>query len=111
MFRAEIAPDEAEDAGGLDARQGRQRSMAQFLPEQIKGFYGSSVSALAEGFAVGALVLGGVVLVGAHQDLVQGAVVLLAAVVGALLHGAGNAVVGRAGMAGIVGVHENASCK
>ena len=44
MFRAEIAPDEAEDAGGLDARQGRQRSMAQFLPEQIKGFYGSSVS-------------------------------------------------------------------
>jgi hypothetical protein len=44
MFRAGIAPDEAEDAGGLDARQGRQRSMAQFLPEQIKGFYGSSVS-------------------------------------------------------------------
>ena len=43
MFRARIAPDEAEDAGGLDARQGRQRSMAQFLPEQIKGFYGSSV--------------------------------------------------------------------
>ena len=44
MFRAEIAPDEAEDAGGLDARQGRQRSMAHFLPEQIKGFYGSLVS-------------------------------------------------------------------
>ena len=43
MVRAEIAPDEAEDAGGLDARQGRQRSMAPFLPEQIKGFYGSSV--------------------------------------------------------------------
>ena len=43
MFRAEIAPDEAEDAGGLDARQGRQRSMAQFLPEKVKGFYGSSV--------------------------------------------------------------------
>ena len=43
MFRAGIAPDEAEDAGGLDARQGRQRSMAQFLPEQIKGFYGSLV--------------------------------------------------------------------
>ena len=43
MVRAEIAPDEAEDAGGLDVRQGRQRSMAPFLPEQIKGFYGSSV--------------------------------------------------------------------
>ena len=43
MVRAEIAPDEAEDAGGLDARQGRQRSMAPFLTEQIKGFYGSSV--------------------------------------------------------------------
>ena len=43
MVRAEIAPDEAEDAGGLDARQGRPRSMAPFLPEQIKGFYGSSV--------------------------------------------------------------------
>ena len=43
MVRAEIVPDEAEDAGGLDARQGRQRSMAPFLPEQIKGFYGSSV--------------------------------------------------------------------
>ena len=42
MVRAEIAPDEAEDAGGLDARQGRQRCMAPFLPEQIKGFYGSS---------------------------------------------------------------------
>ena len=43
MFRAGIASDEAEDAGGLDARQGRQRSMTQFLPKQIKGFYGSSV--------------------------------------------------------------------
>ena len=47
MFRAEIAPDEAEDAGGLDARQGRQRSMAHFLPEQIKGFYGSLVLVFA----------------------------------------------------------------
>ncbi len=44
MFREGIAPDEAEDAGGLDARQGRQRSTAQFLPEQVKDFYGSSVS-------------------------------------------------------------------
>ena len=46
MFRAGIAPDEAEDAGGLDARQGRQRSTAQFLPEQNKDFYGSSVLSL-----------------------------------------------------------------
>ena len=43
MFRAGIAPDEAEDSGWLDARQGRQRCMAQFLPEQVKGLYGSSV--------------------------------------------------------------------
>ena len=65
MFRAEIAPDEAEDAGGLDARQGRQRSMAQFLPKQIKGFYGSLVLQMGEAhlpvFAPFSLVSGGVV--------------------------------------------------
>ena len=44
-------------------------------------------SALTEGLAVGALVHGGVCLVGAHQDLVQGAVVLTLAVVGTLLDG------------------------
>jgi len=32
--RAEIAPGKAEDAGGLSARQGRQRRMAQFMPLQ-----------------------------------------------------------------------------
>ena len=43
--------------------------------------------ALAEGFAVGALVLGGICLVGTHQDAVQGAVVLAVAVVSTGLHG------------------------
>ena len=28
-LRGSLAPDEAEDAGGLDARQGRQRRLAQ----------------------------------------------------------------------------------
>ena len=42
---------------------------------------------LAEGLAVGALVHGGVHLVGTHQDLVQGAVVLTLAVMGTLLDG------------------------
>ena len=40
---------------------------------------------LAEGLAVSALICGGVHLVGAHQDFVQGTVVLVAAVMGALL--------------------------
>ena len=42
---------------------------------------------LAEGLAVGALVHGGVGLVGAHQDLVQRAVVLTLAVMGTLMDG------------------------
>ena len=42
----------------------------------------------AEGFAVGAGVHLGIRLVGAHQDPVQGAVVLPGAVVGAVLDGA-----------------------
>ena len=68
-------------------------------------------SALAEGLAVGALVLGGVVLVGADLDAFERAVVLTLAVVGALLHGAGNAVVGVAGLIGSVRVHRKASFK
>jgi hypothetical protein len=47
-----------------------------------------------EGLAVGALVLGGVCFMGAHQDAVQGAVVLGIAVVSAGLDGAFNALVG-----------------
>ena len=48
---------------------------------------------LAEGFAVGALIHGGVLLMGAYQDAVQRAVVLSIAVVSALLNGAFNALV------------------
>ena len=65
---------------------------------------------LQEGFAVGALVLGGVVLVGTHQNAVQGAVVVAAAVVRTLLHRAGDAAVGIAvGLTEAVRVHEIAS--
>ena len=47
----------------------------------------------AEGLAVGALILGGIDLVGAHQDPVQRTVVLAGAVMCALLNGAFNALV------------------
>ena len=69
--------------GGLDSS--RKIAAAVTLPRLL--------SALAEGLAVGALVLGGVHLVGAHQDLVQRAVVLVTAVMGALLDGALDALV------------------
>ena len=49
---------------------------------------------LAEGHAVGALVLGGVALMGAHHDAVQGAVVLLFTMVCALVYGAFDGLVG-----------------
>ena len=48
---------------------------------------------LAEGHAVGALVLGGVGLMGAYKDLVQGAVVGLVAVMGTLGNGALDALI------------------
>ena len=48
---------------------------------------------LAEGHAVGALILGRIGLMGANQDLVQGAVICLVTVVSALGHSAGNALV------------------
>lgn len=60
---------------------------------------------LPEGLAIRALILGGVVLVGAHQDAVQGAVIVAAAVVGALLHGTGDAVVGTAAGMAVGRVH------
>ena len=63
---------------------------------------GSFHSLLAEGHAVGALVLGGASLVGAHQDPVQGTVVLVVAVIGTLLDGTGDALV-------CVAVHKNSS--
>ena len=49
---------------------------------------------LPEGQAVGALILGGVALVGAHHDPIQGAVVGVLGVVGALLDGTLDALVG-----------------
>ena len=48
---------------------------------------------LAEGLTVGALVHGGVGLMGAHQDAIQRAVVLAVAVISALLYGAFNTLV------------------
>jgi hypothetical protein len=48
---------------------------------------------LAEGHAVGALILGGVLLMGANLNALQRAVVLGVTVVGAALHGAGDALV------------------
>ena len=49
---------------------------------------------LAEGQTVGALVLGGVALMGAHHDPVQRAVVGVLGVVGTLLDGTLDALVG-----------------
>ena len=48
---------------------------------------------LAEGLAVGALLQSGILLVGAHQNLVQGTVVGAVAMVCALLNGAFDALV------------------
>jgi hypothetical protein len=47
----------------------------------------------AEGLAVGALLVGGVHLMGAHLNVIQRAVVLGVTVIGALLNGAGDALV------------------
>ena len=49
---------------------------------------------LAEGHAVGALVNSRVRLMGTHHDLVQGAVVIVLTMVGTLLDGAFDALVG-----------------
>ena len=59
---------------------------------------GSESLLFAEGHTVGALVLGGVPLVGAHQDLIQGAVVGVLGVMGAGLDGTLDA---------LVGIHKN----
>lgn len=48
---------------------------------------------LAEGHAVGALILSGIALVGAHTDLAQSAVVAALGVVGALIDGTFDALV------------------
>ena len=57
---------------------------------------------LAEGHAVGALVLGGICLVGTHGDAVERTVVFLLAVMGALADGTFDGLVGMA-------VHKKAS--
>ena len=49
---------------------------------------------LAEGLAVGALIHGGICLVGAHQNAVQGAVILSTAVMHALVNCAFDALIG-----------------
>ena len=68
----------------------------------VKGLNGKNAAAiaaafmplsLAEGLAVGALVLSGICLMGSHQDAVQRAVVLAVAVVCTLLNGAFDALV------------------
>ena len=51
---------------------------------------------LAEGHAVGALILGGICLVGTHGDAVQRTVVFLLAVMGALADGTFDGLVGMA---------------
>ena len=50
-------------------------------------------SLLAEGHAVGALIHGGITLVGAYQNAIQSAVVSILTVVSTLMHGAFNALV------------------
>ena len=76
----------------------RQGKIAAALP--LPRFLASLL--LAEGLAVGALVLSGVHLVGAHQNPVQGAVVLILAMISTLLNGTLDALVGMA-------IHKNAS--
>ena len=48
---------------------------------------------LAEGFAVGTLVHGGICLMGANQNTLQGTVICILAVMGALLNGTFNTLV------------------
>ena len=55
------------------------------IRRRLPPYFGFSL--LAEGLAVGALIHGRVCLMGANQDLVQGAVVLVAAMMGALSDG------------------------
>ena len=56
----------------------------------------------AEGLAVGALLIGGVHLVGSHLDVIKRAVISGIAVIGTLLDGTGDALV-------CVAVHKNSS--
>jgi hypothetical protein len=62
------------------------KSLRRLLPPQ-------RVLLLAEGLAVGALIHGGICLVGAHQNVIQRAVVVGVTVVSALSYGAFDALV------------------
>ena len=70
---------------------------ANFVPVKKKaaawGCHGGIKLLFPEGHAVGTLVHGGIGLVGAHQNPVQGAVVLIFAVVCALMNSAFDALV------------------
>ena len=73
-------------------RQAKRKNPG-FFPGKVQTSPGKWALLSVEGLAVGALVHGGVCLVGAYQDPVQGAVVLGGAVVGALADGTLNALV------------------
>ena len=51
---------------------------------------------LAEGLAVGALIHGGIAFMGTYQNAVQSAVIAVGAVIGTLMHGTLDALVGVA---------------
>ena len=70
----------------------RQGKLRQRLLPQLPFFF----LLLAEGHAVGALILGRVHLMGTDQDLIQGAEVFVAAMVGALCDGTLDTFVGMA---------------
>ena len=82
---------------GTDASS-RKKAAAEKLPHFLSANWHPLL--LAEGHAVGALIHGGVALVGADHDLVQRAVVLTLAMMCALTDGTLNGLVG-------VLVHDN----
>ena len=81
----------------------RTKHPAAFLPDALFGSaepkcaqsdaFPESISALAEGHAVGAGILCGIGFVGTHQNSIQRTVVFAGAVVGALVYGAFDALV------------------
>ena len=84
----------ALNAGASVTHVDASKGMTLWAKENAAAVAAASGSLLlAEGLAVGALVHGGVRLMGTHQDPVQRAVVLILAVVSALLDGAFDALV------------------
>ena len=79
--------------------QSKLYSLKTFASRGIAAAFAAAIfagSLLAEGLAVGALIHGGIGLMGAHQDAVQRAVVLVLTVVCALMDGAFDALIGVA---------------